>query len=160
MILKFFYSLKNPRKFGAFAMHLGAIIILTGGIITALYRKSGYISFSKGETRRFFERSNLKSPIKSLGFSVRLDNFTLKNFKSTISIIENDGHIIKGNLRINHPFKYKDYVFYQAAFNPSQPDWTVLDVVKDPGVEIVYIGFFLLDIGAILTAIFAMRKEN
>lgn len=157
MILKFFSSLKEPRKLGAFAMHLGALIVLTGGIITAFSAQSGYIQLNKGETKQLFE--NWRGSIEPLGFSVRLDNFVLRDFRSNISIIEKNGHIIQGILEINHPFKYKGYVFYQSGYNPTRSDWTVLELARDPGVGVVYAGFLLLNIGAVLSALFILRKE-
>ena len=48
---------------------------------------------------------------------------------------------------VNHPLKFNGYTFYQSGYNPNDPSWTSLEVVRDPGVPLVYGGFVSLICG-------------
>ncbi|MCM8800869.1 MAG: cytochrome c biogenesis protein ResB [Candidatus Omnitrophica bacterium] len=70
----------------------------------------------------------------------------IKDYKSKVKIIEGEKVLTK-TIRVNEPLKYKGYIFYQASYNPEEPDWTGLQVSKDPGYPVVFLGFILLVIG-------------
>lgn len=68
----------------------------------------------------------------------------VKNFKSTLNLIEANAATRTATVAVNHPLKYKGYTFYQTGYNPDDLSWTALQVVRDPGVPVVYAGFALL----------------
>ncbi|MFH1578249.1 MAG: cytochrome c biogenesis protein ResB [Candidatus Omnitrophota bacterium] len=74
----------------------------------------------------------------------------IKDFKSRLRVIEDEEVILTKTIEVNHPLKFRGYTFYQSSYDPEQPNWTGLQVVKDPGVALVYLGFILLNIGIIL----------
>ncbi|MBI4651510.1 cytochrome c biogenesis protein ResB, partial [Candidatus Desantisbacteria bacterium] len=96
---------------------------------------------------------------KDLGLLVRFDNYwqpEIKDYKSELSIIENGKTVLTKTIEINHPLKYKGIMFYQNTYRePIDKDLSVyvsgLQVVKDPGVWIVYFGCGLMIIGVILS---------
>ena len=71
----------------------------------------------------------------------------IKSFRSTVDLI--DGGTVVGTRRVevNSPFSYKGYTFYQSGYNPNDLTYTSLQVVKDPGVPVVYAGFSLMIVG-------------
>jgi hypothetical protein len=74
----------------------------------------------------------------------------VKDWKSTLEILEGDAVMIKKTIEVNVPLSYKGYTFYQSGYNPRDPSWTSLQVVKDPGVPLVYAGFALMIIGLVV----------
>lgn len=72
------------------------------------------------------------------------------DFASSVTILDNDKTDITAKIRVNHPFKYKGYSFYQSGYDPTHPSWTNLEVVFDPGVSIVFTGIVLLNLGVII----------
>ncbi|MFH1577929.1 MAG: cytochrome c biogenesis protein ResB, partial [Candidatus Omnitrophota bacterium] len=74
----------------------------------------------------------------------------IKDFKSRLRVIEDEEVILTKTIEVNHPLKFRGYTFYQSSYDPEQLNWTGLQVVKDPGVALVYLGFILLNIGIIL----------
>jgi cytochrome c biogenesis protein ResB len=68
----------------------------------------------------------------------------VRNFKSTFHLIDNGESAGTGTAAVNHPLKFKGYTFYQSGYNPNDLSWTSLEVVRDPGVPLVYSGFLLL----------------
>jgi len=71
---------------------------------------------------------------------------TIKNFQSTLNIV--DGPVVRAKaVAVNRPLSYKGYTFYQTGYNPNDLSWTSLQVVRDPGVPLVYAGFALIIVG-------------
>ncbi len=71
----------------------------------------------------------------------------IKSFKSTLQLVEG-GHVVRTNtVEVNRPLTHKGYTFYQSGYNPKDLAWTSLQVVRDPGVPLVYAGFGLMIAG-------------
>jgi cytochrome c biogenesis protein ResB len=66
----------------------------------------------------------------------------IKSFKSTLRVDDRETTV-----EVNRPFSYKGYVLYQSGYNPNDRSYTSLQVVKDPGVPVVYAGFGLMIVG-------------
>lgn len=71
----------------------------------------------------------------------------VKDYRSTLQIIENDAVVLEKTIEVNAPLSYKGYTLYQSGYNPRDHAWTSLQVVRDPGVPLVYAGFFLMIVG-------------
>lgn len=71
----------------------------------------------------------------------------IKSFKSTLQVRENGQVVQTQTIEVNRPFSYKGYTFYQTGYNPQDLTWTSLQVVRDPGVPVVYAGFALMIAG-------------
>lgn len=74
----------------------------------------------------------------------------VKDYKSTLHIMDAGVVVRKKTIEVNSPLSYKGYTFYQSGYNPEDPKWTSLQVVKDPGVPLVYLGFALMIAGMAL----------
>lgn len=72
-----------------------------------------------------------------------------KLFQSILSIYENNEKKITSPVMVNAPLTYKGYKFYQSNYNPENPDYSGILIVKDPGLPLVYIGFILICSGII-----------
>ena len=83
---------------------------------------------------------------------------TIKDYKSTLKILEGDIVVKEKTIEVNSPLSYKGYTFYQTGYNPNDPKWTSLQVVRDPGVPVVYAGFLLMLVG--LTAVFYVYPQT
>jgi len=100
--------------FGADVVHIGILIILTGGII------SGAGEFRKDLT---FKERDIRG-IPGAEFKLRLDKFeteyypngSVKDWKSTLTVIENEKPILSKVIEVNHPLSYKGFVFYQSSY--------------------------------------------
>jgi hypothetical protein len=74
----------------------------------------------------------------------------IKSFKSTIKLVEGELVVGERTVEVNRPFQYKGYTFYQSGYNPNDLSYTSFQVVKDPGVPIVYTGFSLMIAGLLI----------
>ncbi len=68
----------------------------------------------------------------------------IKSFRSTIRLVEGETVGVEQTLEVNRPLKHKGYTFYQSGYNPRDLSYTSFQVVKDPGVPVVYAGFGLM----------------
>lgn len=83
----------------------------------------------------------------------------IKDFKSTLQVIDG-GQVVKtATIEVNAPLRYGGYTFYQSGYNPADPTWTSLQVVRDPGVYVVYAGFLVLIVGLFVVFYVYPRPE-
>ncbi len=71
------------------------------------------------------------------------------DFKSKLTIVENGEEVAAKVIEVNHPLTYDGYAFYQSDYDHRGNTYTVLQVVKDPGVWWVMAGFLLILLGVI-----------
>lgn len=114
---------KTSGLFGADFVHLGLLVILAGGIISGMTSISNDMALYEGQTL----------PVVNADFQIRLDNFeteyhengSVKDWKSTVTVIENDEEKLSKVIEVNHPLSYKGYMFYQSAYDFDWQNTTV-----------------------------------
>lgn len=78
----------------------------------------------------------------------------IKAFRSTLAILENGAVVLTKTVAVNSPLSYRGYTFYQTNYDPGDLTWSALQVVRDPGIPVVYAGFALMMAG--LTIVFCV----
>ncbi len=76
----------------------------------------------------------------------------VKKFSSDIDILTKEGERISTILEVNKAFKYNGWKIYQLSYDDKMGKWSdlsVLELVKDPWLPIIYIGIFMMIAGAI-----------
>ncbi len=68
----------------------------------------------------------------------------IKDFLSTLSVIDGGKTVLTKTIEVNDPLTYGGYSFYQSNYDPNRPGWTGLQVVRDPGMNLVYAGLIVL----------------
>ncbi len=71
----------------------------------------------------------------------------IREYISEVQVIENDKVAIEKNLEVNHPLHFGGYHFYQHSYDADAGQYTVLMVVSDTGLNLVYYGYLMLCIG-------------
>ncbi|UCC41592.1 MAG: cytochrome c biogenesis protein ResB [Candidatus Aminicenantes bacterium] len=112
--------------FGSDIVHLGLLIILAGGIISGISGFKTNLNISEGQVLS----------IPKADFKLRLDKFETeyypngsdKDWKSTLTVIENNESRLSKTVEVNHPLSYKGFVFYQSGYgwnweSPSLEIW-------------------------------------
>lgn len=84
----------------------------------------------------------------------------IKSFKSTLQLMENGKVVREKIIEVNSPLSYRGYTLYQSGYNPDDLRGSTLQVVRDPGVPVVYTGFLCMIGGLVLLLCFkpAARK--
>jgi len=71
----------------------------------------------------------------------------VKSFKSAVRVLNTGKPVREAMIEVNRPMRHGGYTFYQTGYDPKDPTWTSLQVVRDPGVPLVYAGFAFLIAG-------------
>jgi len=72
---------------------------------------------------------------------------TIREYISELEVIENNKVVAEKNIEVNHPLHFGGYHFYQHSYDARAGRYTVLMVVSDSGLSVVYAGFVILCIG-------------
>ena len=87
-----------------------------------------------------------------------------KRYASNVNIYTQDGKNILTEIEVNKPYAVNGWKIYQLSYNEQMGKWSnvsVFELVSDPWLNVVYVGIYLLLIGAVgmfFTA--GKRKEN
>jgi cytochrome c biogenesis protein len=128
--ITFFSEKGRFSRLGVYIAHLSLLFILIGGLIGSLYGFRGHVEILEGESvNQIFLRVREREVPKPIEFSVRCDDFNItyydlpgrkekhvKEYTSTLTILENGKEVIKKAVRVNHPLCYKGLAFYQANY--------------------------------------------
>jgi len=89
------------------------------------------------------------------GHSHGQDKFSLSyhrvisDYISELQIVEGDKVVAEKDIEVNHPLRFGGYHFYQSSYDDKAGQYTVLQVVSDTGLYVVYAGYWMLCLGVI-----------
>lgn len=141
-------------------LHISFVVILAGALTTHLTSKKGYLHLRCGETARLYteQSSNGDMQTATLPFSVKLNDFNIKNYEGTTTHSDYASHLTfstdegstNETVSMNNIAVVEGYRFYQTSFDRDMKG-SILTVTYDPyGTGITYIGYGLLIVSAIL----------
>ena len=141
-------------------LHISFVVILAGALTTHLTSKKGYLHLRCGETARLYteQSSNGDMRTATLPFSVKLNDFNIKNYEGTTTHSDYASHLTfstdEGStdetVSMNNIAVVEGYRFYQTSFDQDMKG-SILTITYDPyGTGITYIGYGLLIVSAIL----------
>jgi cytochrome c biogenesis protein len=110
--------------FGSDIVHLGLLVIIAGGMATWLAGFRADLDLSPGQTRE----------VPRADFSVRLDRFDtemypgggVKDWKSTVTVIEEGRDTRTQVVEVNHPLVHKGFSLYQMAYGINWEEATLV----------------------------------
>lgn len=86
-----------------------------------------------------------------------------KAYESYVKILRMpEGEVENATISVNKPYKVKGYKIYQSGYNEEMGRWSYIssyDLVRDPWLPAVYIGFFMVLLGS-LYLIWVGNKQN
>ncbi len=71
----------------------------------------------------------------------------ISDYISRLRIIEDNKVAAEKDIEVNHPLSFGGYHFYQHSYDAEAGQYTVLMVVSDTGLAVVYGGYWMLCIG-------------
>jgi cytochrome c biogenesis protein len=100
--------------FGSDFVHLGLLVILIGGFTSGLAGRRSDLALVEGQT----------AAVPHAAFSVRLDKFEteyyqnggVKDWKSTVTVIENGTPVLTRTVEVNRPLTHRGVSFYQTSY--------------------------------------------
>jgi len=141
---------KNKIAGSAFAAYIEAHNKKTGKI------KEGWISPGSYRMKPAALKLNEQ-------FRVSLTQPEPRRFSSDLLLYTKEGVKKPVTLEVNKPFKIKGWKVYQQGYNERKGRWselTILEIVKDPWLPVVYTGIYMLMAGAVMLFWSGRRKQK
>lgn len=148
-------EIRCRMPFAHIGSHLGLLLVLMGGFFGAPDVTDAVMMAGREEPVHYaFSRSG---DIVPLPFEVRLEDFTVDYYEDGLSprqytsTLDIDGEIMTTS--VNHPCRRSGFLIYQSDYDHECGAYTVLKVVRDPWIPIVFLGALMM-----LAAAFAGLK--
>ncbi|MEG1787724.1 MAG: cytochrome c biogenesis protein ResB [Kiritimatiellia bacterium] len=143
--------------------HMGGLALIVGGAITAGWAKESTLNLVDFAYADITQRSAMVG-----GEQVSLKTFRVEKYPNGMprqyctELLFDDGTY---ELSVNRPLRRKGYAYYQMSYGVWGQDYdgspiyfTSLLIRHDPGVKIVFIGYGLLTLAALLMALREIRQ--
>jgi hypothetical protein len=89
---------------------------------------------------------------------------SVRDYISDIQVIKDGNVVAEKAIEVNHPLHFGGYHFYQSSYDAEGHRYTVLSVVSDTGLDLVYAGYLALGVGVFwhfwIRHIFTKRKQK
>ncbi len=124
-------------RLGVYSVHLSVILLLLGGLLGSIFGFEGFVNIQEGETVNSI-RLRKTEQIHNLDFAIRCDDFSVsfyetgapKEFRSTLSIIEDGRSVLQKDIVVNHPLRYKGINLFQANYGMLPPEEITLNIMS------------------------------
>ncbi|MFO0585856.1 MAG: cytochrome c biogenesis protein CcsA [Anaeromyxobacter sp.] len=158
----------GKERLGFLTLHASLVVIFLGSAVTYFWKTEGQLGLWEGETGNQIHdpASGVATP-HVLPFQVRLIDFKLDRypgtmrpamFSSIVEIIDETG-TRQERIWMNHPLHYKGYSLFQSSYQQQgDREASVFSVSKDPGQNIVFLGYALL-VGGMCLVLFTRAAQ-
>ena len=130
-------------RLGVYVVHLSILIILIGAVVGMVAGFNASLNLLEGTSSSVAYQGGPEKTIP-LGFEIRCDDFevafyensdTPKAFRSWLAVLENGREVLRKEIDVNHPLKYKGITFYQSSygFSPSRDSIFKFSVLGNGG---------------------------
>jgi len=79
----------------------------------------------------------------------------VSDYLSTVSVIENGEVVLSRVIEVNDPLEFGGFAVYQSDYRPEDPTFSGFQIVRDPGMWVVYTGILVNALG-VLWIVFAL----
>ncbi len=115
-------------RLGVYGVHLSIVLLLIGSLIGSIFGFDGYVNIPEGESVNSIRIRN-PAQSKALDFEVLCEDFDVsfydsgapKEFRSSLTILENGKPVLKKDIIVNDPLRYKGINMFQSSYGPLPP---------------------------------------
>ncbi len=96
-------------------------------------------------------------------YSIALLEPQPKKYSSELELFAKDGTTEKVTIEVNKPYTFKGWKIYQISYDESMGRWSetsVLELVRDPWLPVVYLGLFMILAGVVYIFWFGKYRNN
>jgi cytochrome c biogenesis protein len=110
-------------RFGVYTVHFSVVLLLVGGLIGSIFGFDGFVNIAEGESVQRVQMRNSVETV-TLGFEIRCEDFDVsfydtgapKEFRSSLTILEQGRPVLKKDIIVNDPLRYKGINIYQSSY--------------------------------------------
>jgi len=137
-----FFSEKGRFSHLAFYLTHAGILTIILGVLIGTFGYKGYIQLFEGETTDEVMIRDSRNSAK-IPFEIRCDKFELtyydnnmpKDYKSTLTVLENGKEIFTKIIEVNDPLIYKGIFFYQSSYGTGNSSASEVVLSIHPSAE-------------------------
>jgi len=128
-------------RFGVYTVHFSVVLLLIGGLVGSIFGFDGFVNIPEGESAQRVQLRNSTETV-SLGFEIRCEDFDVsfydtgapKEFRSSLTILEQGRPVLKKDIIVNDPLSYKGIRIYQSSYGtiPSN-EWILSFTSRQSG---------------------------
>jgi len=130
-------------RIGVYIVHLSIILMLLGGLLGSIFGLEGFVNIPEGESIKKIKLRNT-AEMHLLDFEIKCEDFSLsfydsgapKEYRSSLVIIENGKPVLKKDIIVNDPLRYKGINIFQSSYGTLPPrEVTLSFTIKETGME-------------------------
>lgn len=132
--------------------HLGLLVVLFGGLLGASsYQEGKVLLYNDVPVDFAFSTTGEKV---QLPFVMTLKKFSVEYYEDGVSpkqftsVIESEGRLF--STCVNHPCRIGGYSIYQFDYDQVDGTYSVVRLVRDPWIALIWVGMTLLAVSALL----------
>ena len=122
-------------RLGVYVVHASVLMLLAGALIGSALGFKANLRLDEGQSADTVFDASTRLPIK-LPFTVRCNDFQVKfydtgapdEFKSNLTILENNQESFTEDILVNHPLRYKGINIFQAYYGATTPDEALFEI--------------------------------
>ncbi|MBI2191675.1 MAG: cytochrome c biogenesis protein ResB [Planctomycetes bacterium] len=84
-----------------------------------------------------------------LSFEPKPDD--IKGYLSRLSVMDQGREMVQKTIRVNDPLSYGGFLFYQANYRKEDSTYSGIQVVRDPGLPLVWTGMVMMCLGVVFS---------
>ena len=125
-------------RLGVYIVHSSIVLLLAGSLIGSFLGFEGYVNIPEGSAKNVIFLRNTMVP-HELDFSIQCDDFNVsfyetgapKEFRSSLTLIENGTPVRKKDIIVNDPLRYKGINIFQSNYGADTPKEIVLAIFSN-----------------------------
>lgn len=145
-------GVRRKAKAGFLLNHLGLFLIIWGALFGAPDVSRSKMIVGQDEPQRIAMAADGLPVV--LPYEVKLQEFVIDYYPDSISPRQFTSHLLvdgqEMEVAVNSPVSHQGYTLYQESYDAMAGSYTVLQVVRDPWLPVIYLGMLLLAVGSVL----------
>jgi len=110
-------------RLGVYIVHSSILFLIAGAMIGSMFGFEGYVNIPEGERIDHVQLRN-SDRVQHLGFDIQCNDFNLttykngapKEYRSSLTILENEKTILTKDIIVNDPLRYKGISIFQSSY--------------------------------------------
>lgn len=147
-------TMDRKKQIPVMLLHGGLFLVLAGGMFGAGDKTDGQTVLHYGQPAHTAYRTDGERI--ALPFDLQIDTFFVDYYPdgrspkqyTTRFTLHTQEETLQMETSVNRPCRYRGYRFYQSSYDAVGGTYSVLKVVRDPWLPVVWTGALLLCIGA------------
>ncbi len=164
------------REWGFYLNHIGLLLVLFAAGLGHADIQRYMIKMDEGATGQMGYDATTGHPT-GVPVAVTLHDFEMeeypaespgtkaqpRRFASEITVTTPDGRSATGVTEVNHPLRFNGWMVYQSGYDSEAgpgSTYSVFELVRDPWLGVVYVGFAMIAVGAVAMIWKGRRRDG